>query len=152
MTIENNDNISTDDAQDALNTIKQMERTSLQQSIPPAWFGIVMAFVIGILVYTIAASLRNYYVFPIIAIPILLAMRSRKTQTLPKTMPMGGKGIIGLIGLVILLLALIIGGRMFKEIYEMTWSPILAGAIAAIIVYLLSVAERSDYLRKINGK
>ena len=151
MTTENNEEISTNDAEQALKTVIEMERTSLQHSIPPKWFGIVLALVVGTLVFTIAASLRDYYVFPIIAIPIILAMRLKKTQALPKTKPMGRQRIVATICLVLLFLALIIGGRIFKEIYEMTWSPIVAGTLSAIIVYLLSVVERGDYLKKING-
>ncbi len=152
MTIENNDNISTNDAQQALNTVMQMERTSIKQALPPIWFGIVMALTIGILVFTIAAGLRDYYFFPIIAIPLILAARSVKTQALPKTKPMDSKGVVAMIGLVTILLGLIAGGRFLMEIYEIKWSPIVAGSIATIIVYLLSVAERSEYLRKINGE
>ena len=80
MTIQNNEKINTEDAQQALNTINQMERASLQQSIPPIWLGIVMALAIGLLVFTIAAGLRDYYVFPIIAIPLILAVYSTKTK------------------------------------------------------------------------
>ena len=151
MTIENNDQPSADDAQQALNTIRQMERISLQQSIPPRWFGIAKALMFGALVFTIAEGLRDYYVFPIIAIPLIFAVRSKKTQALPKTVPIEGKEIVTIIAVIVLSLALIAGGRVLKEIYEMAWSPIVAGLIAAFIVYLLSIAERNEYLAKING-
>ena len=152
MTNENNEKISKNAAQDALDSIVQMERTSLQQSIPPVWFGIAMSLAIGTLVFIIAAGLRDYYVFPIIAIPIIMASRLAKTQAIPKTMPMGSKGVFAMIGLVICFLALIAAGRIFTELYAMVWMPIVVGAIAAIIVYWLSVAERNDYLKKIDGE
>jgi hypothetical protein len=152
MTIKNNDKINAEDAQQALNTISKMERTSLQQSIPPIWFGVLMALSIGILVFTIAAGLRDYYVFPIIAIPLILAARSKKTQALPKTMPAGIKGVVKTASLIIVLLALIAAGRLLMEIYEITWAPIIAGIITAILVYLLSTAERNEHLKRINGE
>jgi len=152
MTIENNENISSEDAQQALNVVMKMERASLQQSLPPIWFGIAMAFTIGVLVFTIAAALRDYYVFPIIAIPLILAIRAKKTQALPKTPPLGMKGIITMFSLIIILLALIAGGRLLMEIYQITWAPIIAGSIAAITIYLLSISERNHYLKVINGE
>ena len=152
MTIKNNENITSEDAQQALNVVMKMERASLQQSIPPTWFGIVMAFVVGILVFTIAAALRDYYVFPIIAIPLTLVVRSKKTQALPKTASMGITGVVAMLSLVVIFIVLIVGGRLFMEIYELTWAPIVAGIIAAIVVYLLSIAERNHYLKRINGE
>jgi len=127
-----------------------MERSSLQQSIPPRWFGITMALMIGTLVFTIAAGFREYYFFPIIAIPLILAVRSKTTQALPKTTPIKGKALVTIISLIILCLTLIIGGRVLKDIYGMAWSPMVAGTIAVFIVYLLSVAERKEFLIKIN--
>ena len=91
--------------------------------IQTRWFGIMMALVVGTLVFISAEGLRDYYVFPIIAIP----------------------------GLIIFLLALITVGRYFQEVYEMTWSPLVASLIAATLVYLLNVAERYDYLKKLIG-
>ena len=152
MTIENNDKPNADDAQQALITIRQMERISIQQSIPPRWFGIAMALMFGALVFTIAAGLRDYYVFPILAIPIIFAVRSKKTQALPRTTPLEGKGIVAIIAVIVFSLALIAGGRVFKEIYEMAWSPMVAGLIAAFTVYLLSIAERNEHLAKLNGE
>jgi len=152
MTIENNENITTEDANQALNVVMKMERTGLQQSLPPTWFGLVMAFAIGLLVLIIAAALRDYYVFPIIAIPLILAIRAKKTQALPKTEPMGIRGIIAMFSLIVLFLALIVGGRLFLEIYQITWAPLVAGIIAALVVYLLSIAERNHYIKRINGE
>jgi len=152
MTITKNDKINTDDATKALNTIMQMERTSLQQSMPPIWFGVLMALAMGILIFTIAAGLRDYYVFPIIAIPLILAIRSKKTQVSPKTISLGVTGKTALFSLIVTFLALIAGGRFFMEVYKLTWSPIVAGIIAATLVYLLSVGERRDHLKKINGE
>ena len=152
MTIKENDKISSSDAQQALNTVVQMERTSIEKSLPPRWFDIIMALVIGTLVFTIAAGLRDYYFVPIVAIPLLLAARSVKAQALPMTKPLSVKGIVAMLSLIIIMLALISGARVLKEIYGLTWSPIVVGTIATLIVYWLSVVERSDYLKKINAE
>jgi len=151
MTIQNNEKINVEDAQRALNTVSRMEHASLQQSIPPRWLGVVMALAIGLLVFTIAAGLRDYYVFPIIAIPLILATYSAKTKARPKTMPIGMKGVIAVLGIIAILLSLIIGGRLFMEIYALTWAPKVAGIFTAVLVYLISLGERNEHLKRINN-
>lgn len=61
--------VESEEARVALESIKHLEGIALQHAISPRWFAISIALVVGLLVFLIGAGLRDYYIFPIIALP-----------------------------------------------------------------------------------
>ena len=79
-----------------------------------------------------------------------MAYLQRKTGGSPKVLPSNKKGVLALVGLLLLALALLAGARGLRDMYDLTWTPLAAGVIIAIIVYILSLSERREYRDRIN--
>jgi hypothetical protein len=145
----NESKINTEEAKAALLSIKEYESASLQQAGPPIWFGIVISLVVGLLVFLIGAGLRDYYLFPIIALPLIIAIKRSKMKASPRTIT-NKKTTITLVCFTGVMLGLIIGAVYIRALYSNMVGPIICSLIAILIVYWLSVSERNEYENSIN--
>jgi len=149
MTDRDNE-IKPGEAQQALDAIKEAERAGLSRTIPPRWFGPVLALSVGALLAMTAAGTTELIVFPLIAIGGAITYRSRKAGAQPAETPTGAKGIFALIALAVFGLSLIAGLRVLREMYGITWAPLAGGAVMAIVIYILSIYERRAHIAKID--
>ena len=132
------------EAHKALDTIKQMKRAAMRRATPPRWFGALIALLAGSLVSLSAADLRQYTVFIILLMVLLISYQSQKTGVSAKTFPVK-TAILGLIILVPLFFLLIIAAQLLQEILGHVSASLLCGGIFSVIVYLLSLFERRWY-------
>ena len=132
------------EAHKALDTIQQMKRAAMRRATPPRWFGALIALLAGSLVSLSAADLRQYTVFIILLMVLVISYQSQKTGVSAKTFPVK-TAILGLIILVPLFFLLIIAAQLLQESLGHVSASLLCGGIFSVIVYLLSLFERRWY-------
>ena len=132
------------EAHKALDTIQQMERTAMRRATPPRWFGALIALLAGSLVSLSAADLRQYTVFIILLMVLVISYQRQKTGVSAKTFPVK-TAILGLIILVPLFFLLIIAAQLLQESLGHVLASLLCGGIFSVIVYFLSLFERRWY-------
>ena len=137
-------NAASSEAQKALDTIQQMKRAAMRRATPPRWFGALIALLAGSLVSLSAADLRQYTVFIILLMVLVISYQSQKTGVSAKTFPVK-TAVVGLIILVPLFFLLIIAAQLLQESLGHVSASLLCGGIFSIMVYLLSLFERHWY-------
>jgi hypothetical protein len=146
------DKVDANEAQQMLDSIQKMEGAGLQHAMPPRWFGITIALLVGALIFVVGSGLSQYTVLVICLMALVMAYQHRKAGAAPKAVPANKIGIAAMIGLVLLFLFLVAVGRAGMEMFNLAWAPLATGAVAAIVVFALSVSERREYFAKINGE
>jgi hypothetical protein len=136
--------VDSSEARKALDTIEQMERTAMRIATPPRWFGALIALLAGSLVSLSASDLRQYTVFIILLMVLVISYQRQKTGVSAKTFPVK-TAVLGLIILVPLFFLLIIAAQLLQESLGHVLASLLCGGIFSVIVYLLSLVERRWY-------
>jgi len=138
------------EAHKALDTIQQMKRAAMRRATPPRWFGALIALLAGSLMSLSAADLRQYTVFIILLMVLVISYQSQKTGVSAKTFPVK-TAVVGLIILVPLFFLLIIAAQLLQESLGHVSASLLCGGIFSVLVYSLSLFERRWY-DKINSE
>jgi len=146
--MNNKSQINSEEAKAALDSIKKLEKTSLQHAVTSIWLGIAISIVVGILVFLISAGLRDYYIYPIIGLPLIIALERSKMKVTLRTKT-NKKTIIALICLIGVMLGLIFSAIYVRSLYDNMVGPIVSSLVATLIVYWLSVYERNEHKNKI---
>lgn len=139
------------EAQEALKAIQESEGVALSHTMPPRWFGILIALNSGALLASAAAGATELIAVFLAVMVGSMAYLQRKTGGSPKALPSNKKGVLALVGLLLFAFALIAGSRALRDMYDLSWAPLAAGVITAVIVYILSLSERREYRDRING-
>ncbi len=147
---DNKTQINSEEAKAALESIKEFEKTSLQNAMPSTWFGIAISIVAGLLVFLIGAGLREYYFLPILALPLLIAVQRSKMKVTLRTATTSKKTVIALISLIAVMFGLIFSAIYVRSLYDNMLGPIVCSLIATLIVYCLSISERKEYKNRID--
>ena len=136
--------VDSGEARKALDTIQQMKRAAMRRVTPPRWFGALIALLAGSLVSLSGADLRQYTVFIILLMVLVISYQREKTGVSAKTFPIKTM-VLGLIILVPLFFLLIIAAQLLQESLGNVSASLLCGGIFSVIVYLLSLVERRWY-------
>ena len=140
--------VDSEEAKAALNSIRNLESIALQNAMPSTWFVIALALVVGLLVFLIGAGLREYYVFPIIALPIIIAVQGSKIKASLRTIKASRKTIIGLFSLIVFMLGLILIAFYIRASYGTLLGPMVSGVVASLVVYWISLSARKELLNE----
>ena len=132
------------EAHKALDTIQQMKRAAMRRATPSHWFGALIALLAGSLVSLSAADLRQYIVFIILLMVLVISYQRQKTGVSAKNFPVKTM-VLGLIILVPLFFLMIIAAQLLQESLGRVSASLLCGGIFSVIVYLLSLVERRWY-------
>ena len=132
------------EAHKALDTIQQMKRAAMRRATPPHWFGALISLLAGSLVSLSAADLRQYIVFIILLMGLVISYQTQKTGVSAKKFPFKTM-VLGLIILVPLFFLMIIAAQLLQESLGYVSASLLCGGIFSVIVYLLSLVERRWY-------
>ncbi|HCQ03091.1 MAG TPA: hypothetical protein DIT99_21455, partial [Candidatus Latescibacteria bacterium] len=76
---DNKDRNEPGDVQGALDSIQEMKQAALWRAMPPRWFGAIIALLAGALVALSVADLREYHVYIIILMALVLLFQSKKS-------------------------------------------------------------------------
>lgn len=142
--------IESEEAKRALESIKNLQGIALQQAMPSKWLGLAISLVVGLLVFLIGAGLREYYIFPIIALPILIAIQRQRIKASPRTITKNKKTVIAIISLITFMCGLILLAIYLRDYYGTLLGAIFSAVIATLTVLWLSWCERKAYQNKID--
>jgi len=141
--------IDVDETREVLASVEKAESYGLSHTLPPRWFGVAIALINGGLVAVAAAGKTTLVALLIAALAGVIASRQRNMKAYPTQGPKNAVGVLAAIGLIAFGIALIFGAKLLVEIYAFTFAPLASGAVMATVIYLLSISERREYLRKI---
>ena len=139
------------DVQGALDSIQEMKQAALWRAMPPRWFGAIIALLAGALVALSVAGLREYHVYIIILMALVLLYQSKKTGVSVRQLPSKLTGI-ALIILIPLFFLLIVVAQTLSDKLGYVWASLSAGLVLAIAVYTLSVFERRRHLNRVGAE
>jgi len=144
-----NSNLTPDEAQQALKSVVMMESAGKHRAVPQRWFGAGIAFLVGSMfaIYALEDP-SQYIVFPILALAVFMAVSREKIGAYGREAPATKKSI-----LVIVMFAVTMGVIFFGSIYlrralDAAWVSLVVGALVGLFIFLASEIERRAYLQK----
>ena len=142
--------VKVSEEQEALNSVQEMENAARRQAIPPRWFGAIIALLSGGLVALSAAGLNTYSVYLIIMMTLVIVYQSQKATVSIRAFSSKVASVAVIIGTVALFFVLIIAAQAVEYNTGFAWTPLAAGAIFAVVIYMLTVSERHEHESKIS--
>jgi Na+/H+ antiporter NhaD/arsenite permease-like protein len=149
--MEDDQTVKPGEAQDALDSVEEMQRAGFRRAIPPRWFGVGMSLIvaIGFALYT----QDDPGVIPVLFIAIgtallMIAARDKNGVIFGRARPESRVGFLAAAGVLLFFLALFFGGIFVKRAYDIPWAPLVTGLIAGVTILLLSESERRHYRAK----
>lgn len=133
--------IGRSEAIDALNLIETMRGASLKRALSPRWYSATLAILAGTVVFLAAANLREYQVLVILMIGLVIIYQVQKSGVATKAVPIKHV-IVTIVLLLPLYFLLVFTGQYLMPVLGELLAPLLAGALLAIFVYILSMIER----------
>jgi len=144
-----NDNFTSGEAKDALDSVRTMERAGYRRAVPRRWFGATLAFLIACLFALYA--LENpypYIVFPIIGMGVLIAASHENLGAYGRDFPGTKANRWALVLFAAVMVAVFFGMIFIRRAYDLSWVPIVVGLLVGLIVLVTSEHERRAYLAK----
>jgi hypothetical protein len=140
-----------DDAKEALESIKSMERAGYKRAVPRRWFGAGIAiFVASMFALYALDDPYPYQVFPILGIGLLIATTRERVGAYARDIPDSKAGKWALVVFVAVLIAIFFGMVFVRRVYDAEWLPIIVGLIVGLVVFGASESERRSYIAKAN--
>ena len=138
-----------DQHNEALSDVKKSEAAALKAALPKKWFGFAIAIIVGGLVATNGSEYHQYSGYLIIGLGLVIAVHHQQTGATPLTFSNNKTSISALLLIILFFLLITAIVRYTSSQLGMTWTPYLGGGFVGVIVYLLSIRERKNYIKKI---
>jgi len=149
-----NKQIKSKEAQEALDSIKEMEHAGLKRVLPtPKLLGAILALLIGTQIALLGAEIRTYNTILIVLIVIVTIAIINKNQSAgvaERILLSKRTIIIGLICIIPLYFLAIISGQYLNNHYEYYWAPFVIGAFVTISIWILVVSAHRSYMNRFN--
>ncbi|PHS08951.1 MAG: hypothetical protein COA88_05450 [Kordia sp.] len=152
--MKKNKHIKTEEAQEALDSIKEMEYAGLKRILPsPRWLGVILGTLIGTQIALLGAEIRTYNTILIVLIVIISIAIINKNQSagvrerilLPKQTI-----IICLICVIPLYFLAIISGQYLNNHFDYYLAPFAIGGLVTISIWSLVVSAHRTYNNRFN--
>lgn len=147
--IDDIDNVSPGEAQEALESVVKMERAGWRRAVPDRWFGTGVAVLIASL-YSLYAleDPYPYIVFPIIGLAVFITTARDKSGAYGREFPSTKANAWAMVLFVVVMLIVFFGSIVIRRTYDAVWVPLVAGLLVGLMVFLASESERRAYLTK----
>jgi hypothetical protein len=147
-----NENLSADEAREALESVTKMESAGWRRAVPKRWFGAAMATLIGSMfgVYALQDP-YPYIVFPIIGIALLIASSRETAGAYGRDIPDSKANKWMLVLFAAILLVVFFGSIFIRRTYDAAWVSVVTGLLVGLTVFLASEHERRAYIAKAGG-
>ena len=142
-------NVTTDQAQGALDSVSRMERAGWRRAAPPRWFGAGVAFFTACL-FAIYA-LENpypYIVFPFVGLAVFIAIGREKVGAYGRDFPTTTASIWAFVAFMFVMVVIFFGAVVVRRAYDAAWAPVAVGVLVGLCLYLANEKERRHYLTK----
>jgi hypothetical protein len=143
-------NISSEEARDALDSVKVMQRSGFRRAVKPRWFGIGLALVVGFgfSLYVLEDPGNVPGLLICLAVVLFISIGQKETGASGRTFPGTIRAGLAMTVIIAFLLALFFGGIYVRRAYDLAWVPVVTGLIAGLTLFLISESERRYYLAK----
>ena len=147
--IDDIDNVSPGEAQEALGSVVKMGRAGWRRAVPDRWFGTGVAVLIASL-YSLYAleDPYPYIVFPIIGLAVFITTARDKSGAYGREFPSTKANAWAMVLFVVVMLIVFFGSIVIRRTYDAVWVPLVAGLLVGLMVFLASESERRAYLTK----
>jgi len=147
--IDDIDNVSPDEAQEALESVVKMGRAGWRRAVPDRWFGAGVAVLIASL-YSLYAleDPYPYIVFPIIGLAVFITTARDKSGAYGREFPSTKANAWATVLFVVVMLIVFFGSIVIRRTYDAAWVPLVAGFLVGLMVFLASESERRAYLAR----
>ena len=146
--------IKSEEAQEALDSIKQMEHAGLKRLLPtPRWLLAILGALIGTQIALLGAEIRTYNTILIVLIVIMSIAIINKSQSAgvrERIFLSKRTIIICLICIVPLYFLAIISGQYLNNHFEYYWAPFAIGAFVTISIWSLVESAHRSYINRFN--
>ncbi len=140
-----NETLGPEDAQTALNEVNRMQAAATDVSEEPTWSKIAVALITGGLVATPMAENSGSMVAILMAgLVIVLSTGRQKRGASALAVPPSKKGRVAMVAIVTFALSMYIGGIVLRDRFDLSWGPLLAGAILAGVITVATLTPTSD--------
>ena len=147
--IDDLDNVSPAEAQEALESVVKMERAGWRRAVPDRWFGAGVAVLIASLYCLYALEdPYPYIVFPIIGLAVFITTARDKSGAYGREFPSTKANAWAMVLFVAVMLIVFFGSIVIRRTYDAVWVPLVAGLLVGLMVFLASESERRAYLTK----
>jgi len=147
--IDENNELSPDQAQDALEAVAKMEGAGWRRAVPDRWFGAGVALLIASLFALYALQdPYPYIVFPIIGLAVFIATAREKSGAYGREFPSTTANVWMHVLFSAVLLIIFFGSIVIRRTFDAAWVPLVAGLLVGLIVFVASESERRAYLMK----
>lgn len=143
------DNVTSDEAKEALESIVKMEDAGWRRAVPDRWFGAGVAALIASLFALYALEdPYPYIVFPIVGLAIFITAAREKSGAYGRDFPATKVNVWAMVAFVAVMLVIFFGSIVIRRTYDAAWVSLVAGLLVGLMVFLTSERERRAYLAK----
>lgn len=147
--VDDTDNVSPEEAQEALDSVVKMEAVGWRRAVPPRWFGAGVGLLIASLLALYALEdPYPYIVFPIVGLGVFITTVREKSGVYGRDFPTTKASVWALVLFVAVMVLVFFGSVVIRRAYDAVWVPVVAGLLVGLIVFLASESERRSYLAK----
>jgi len=144
-----NDNISPVEAQQALESVEKLETAGWRRAVPARWFGAGVSILVGSLfaVYALEDP-SSYIVYPILGLVIFLAVSREKAGAYGRNFAKAGRSLVASVLFAVVLLIIFFGSVYMRRAFDAAWVSLVAGLLVGLFIFIASENERRAYLAK----
>lgn len=143
----NIDNVTSDDAREALDSAAKMESAGWRRGVPDRWFGAgVSALIASLFMLYALQDPYPYIVFPIIGLALFIAAAREKSGAYGREFPTTKANAWAMVAFASVLLVFFFGSIVVRRAYDAAWVPLVVGFLVGLTVFVLSERERRAYL------
>jgi hypothetical protein len=144
--------LNSKEAQEALDSIKEMEHAGLKRVLPtPKLLGAILALLIGTQIALLGAEIRTYntiLIVLIVTMSIVMVNKNQSAGVKERILLSKQTRIIILLCIVPLYFFAIIGGQYLNNYFGYYWAPFAIGAFVAISILSLILTAHRSYLNR----
>jgi hypothetical protein len=153
MMTNKENHIGSKEAQEALNSIKEMEHAGLKRVLrTPIWAVAILALAIGTQIALVGAGIRTYNTLLILLIcfmPAVIAYQNSLADVTERVILSTRTIIVSIICIIPTYFLLIITAQYLKGTFGFGWAPFAIGTLVAIGFFGIVAVARSSYLSRI---
>ena len=145
------DNVTPDEAKQALESVVKMESAGWRRAVPDRWFGAGVAVLIASMFALYALEdPYPYIVFPIIGLALFITTAREKSGAYGRDAPASTANVWAIVSAIIILLIVFFGSIVIRRAYDAAWVPLVAGLLVGLMVFLTSESARRAHLARVD--
>lgn len=147
------ENLRSDEAQIALDSVEAMQSAGFSRASTPRWFGAGLASIIaiGFSLYAMEDPGSIPVVFLVLGMALFVGFSRKRFGAFGKEMPDTRTGKWAFTGVLLFLVALFFSGIALMRALDLAWVPLVTGFIAGLTVFILAEREGRYYRMRAAG-